>query len=162
VAQSHPATIASLRVDELIGAIGSDEVSPGSGAASAVCLALAVACATKAAAISLKHSPDDEALRTAEGQFKALCDQALQAGDRDSAAFERFVQEKTPNAAEHLIRTDEQLGALARQLLVGLDTVKSRIHCVVAGDVMAARTLAQAALVIEQSNVAETRSSGER
>src|SRR6185312_5527462 len=89
-----PLPLGDLSVRALIAAISSERPSPGAGAAGAIVLALAAACAGKAATIALKHRPEDAELQRAVESFAQIALRALLAGDADAAAFERFLHDK--------------------------------------------------------------------
>ena len=147
--------VCDLRVAELLARIGSSTVSPGAGAAGAVALALAAACASKAASISLRHRPDDPELQAAFHTFQRIARTALAAADRDSEAFEAFIHEKKPDAADRLIAEEQVFGHLIATLTAAIDVVAPRIQPNMRGDVAAARALAVAAHRIQQRNEGE-------
>jgi hypothetical protein len=149
-------SIAELRVKDLIAAIGSDHISPGAGSAGAAALALATACACKATAITLKHRPDDVELPRVLQRLHAISRRALAAADKDSAAFAAFMREKGSATTSRLIVTERRLGELIAELIAVVTIIEPRILKSVAGDLVAARALAHAALTIEARNEAET------
>ena len=85
--------LAHHTVESLLAATRDVHPSPGSGTAGAVALALAASCAAKAANISLKHNPHDEALHAAARTFESIATDALTAGDEDAAAFEQYISD---------------------------------------------------------------------
>lgn len=146
-------------MQELIREISSDRPAPGAGAAGAIVLALAAACARKAASIALKHRPDDADLQRAVDSFAQIATRALSAADADAAAFERFLHDKQQNQAWQLILTDETLVQLSNELIAAANAFESRTEWTLAGDFAAARLLAQASRMIHERNIAEAKAS---
>jgi hypothetical protein len=152
-----PLPLGELPVAELIAAISSERPAPGAGAAGAIVLALAAACAGKAASIALKHRPEDLDLQRAVDSFAQIARRALSAADADAAAFERFLHEKRPNQAWQLILTDETLVELSNELIAAANAFEARIEWSLAGDFAAARLLAQASRMVHERNIAEAK-----
>jgi formiminotetrahydrofolate cyclodeaminase len=151
----NPSSIGQMRVEELIDAIGGNRVSPGSGAAGAVTLALAAACAAKAAAISLKHQPHQDGLQHAQDTLEWIARFALAGADRDAEAFTAFIKEHTSGAIAQLIREGDKIAHLIKVLANVLDKVAPQIDANMSGDIVAARALMEAARKIQLSNLAE-------
>jgi formiminotetrahydrofolate cyclodeaminase len=149
-------SLADLSVSELTERIGSNSVTPGAGAAAAVTVALAAACACKAVSISLKHS-DDAQLRRALGRFQKLSRCALRGADEDAFAFAAWVRDKDAHATHELIDSEESMAHLINALLVTLSEVEPLVRPNMAGDLIAATSLARAAKTIYASNKAETK-----
>ena len=149
------APVSHLRLDELLAHIGSDAVTPGAGAAGAVALALAAACAGKAVSITLKHHPDDPALRLALASFQGIARAALTDGDRDSAAFAAFIHQRNSAAIDRLVCEGERFSSLVSALMSAIEQIQARIQPNMAGDIVAARALAAAAQRIQERNKAE-------
>jgi hypothetical protein len=147
-----PIPLSNLEVQALLAAIGSSAVAPGAGAAGAVVLGLAAACASKAVSVSLKHRPDDPELQSALETFHTVALSALAEADRDSRAFEAFIHDKLPASVERLVCEGEQFGRLITAFTTALEEVESRIQSNMAGDVIAAKALAAAAQRIRQRN----------
>ena len=147
--------IAELALHDVISAIGSDRVSPGAGAAGAVALGLAAACAHKAAVVSLKHRPDDAVLAAAVERLAAIARRALLGADRDSNAFRGFIRAPGPQAAARLIAVGATLAHLIDSLHSVIDDIEPRVIATLAGDVLAARALAGAARTIQEKNSAD-------
>src|SRR6202042_932534 len=97
-----PDGIAQMRVEDLIGAIGGRQIAPGAGAAGAVTLALAAACATKATTISVKHQPQHAGLRRSQERLESAPGFALAGADRDAEAFTAFIKEHSLGAIAQL------------------------------------------------------------
>jgi hypothetical protein len=152
-----PATqrISEYTVESLLAATCDALPSPGSGSAGAVALALAASCAAKAANISLKHDPHDQALRTAARTFEALAFDALKAGDEDANAFERYISNNEAPDEAGLVQASAHLASLVERLEQTMRSVEARIDAVVAGDFVAARALSGAAKLIQVRNRAE-------
>lgn len=149
-------SIADWRVRDLMAAIGSGQVAPGAGSAGAVTLALAAACAGKAAVISLKHRPTEPALQGAPEACTEIARLALTDADRDSEAFAQFIRTHNAASAARLIDAGEALAALRSALLGVVERVERHVERSVAGDLVAARALAEAAGIIQAHNEAET------
>jgi formiminotetrahydrofolate cyclodeaminase len=144
-------------LSELLAALASDHISPGSGAAGAAAMAFAAACAGKALAISRKHRAADEVALAAETQLQEIVRKSLQRADVDSARFEDFLRHKNQQTARALLEADQQTQALAAELLVVLDRIEPGVHPVVAGDILAARALLEAAARIQDRICDENR-----
>jgi hypothetical protein len=153
---SDGSQIAQWRVADLVAHIGSEDVSPGAGAAGAVAVALAAACASKAVSVSLKHHTDDADLRQALESLATIGRYALSNADVDSAAFEEYLHAKDSVTAGRLIRAGRKLGHLIAALNSIVTDIEPGILQSVAGDLAAARALADAARIIETRNEAET------
>jgi len=154
-AMNAPISIATLRVEDLIAHISSSDVSPGAGSAGAVVLALAAACASKAVSVSLKHRPDELELQSALASFAQIAHLALNDADRDSVAFEKFVQERNSATVERLVCEGENLSRLIAALATAIDEIEARIRPNMTGDLVAARALVGAARCIQERNEAE-------
>src|SRR5687768_14637314 len=87
------------RLIDVVNAIASAQISPGAGAAGAVTLALAAACAGKAVAISLKHRESDVTLLRARQVLDDIAHIALAGADEDASRFEALVRGNDPSAA---------------------------------------------------------------
>lgn len=145
-----------VRVQELLARIGSNAVSPGAGAAGAIAAALAAACASKAASVSLKHRPNDPGLHAALNTFQGIIQAALIDAQRDAEAFEAVIHERDAAAIERLICEERTLERLISTLTAAIDAIAPAIQGNMAGDVVAARALATAALKIQRRNARET------
>jgi formiminotetrahydrofolate cyclodeaminase len=150
-----PIPVSNLEVQALLGAIASNAVAPGAGAAGAVVLGLAAACASKAVSVTLKHRPEDPELQSALEAFRTVALSALVEADRDSRAFEAFIHEKLPSSVERLVCEGERFGQLIAAFTTAIEEVESRIQSNMAGDVIAAKALAAAAQRIRQRNESE-------
>jgi formiminotetrahydrofolate cyclodeaminase len=146
--------IGALPVATLVAKLGSDAITPGSGAAGALALALAAACAGKAIAITAKHRSLPEALAGAARSIEHLRDAALHGADADADQFVNYLRHRNFEAAEELRQTDRTLFDLCESLSALLDRIAGDIHPVVAGDITAARALLAAASAIHQRNEA--------
>jgi formiminotetrahydrofolate cyclodeaminase len=140
---------ADRTLNEVLTALASDSVSPGSGAAAAATLAFAAACAAKALAISRKHRAADESTNAAEHRLGELIGAALGRADVDAALFEKFIHDKSAQTAAELVRADAASQGLARELDALLRQIDATIHPVVVGDIAAARALLSAASLIQ-------------
>jgi formiminotetrahydrofolate cyclodeaminase len=140
---------ASQPLGTLLAALASDHISPGSGTAAAAAMAFAAACAAKALAISRKHRSADGPALAAQTRLNEIVGRCLQRADVDSACFEAFIHHKTQRTAQLLIVADQDTQALAAQLMNLLDEIEPAVHPVVAGDILAARVLLNAATRIQ-------------
>jgi hypothetical protein len=134
---------------ELLAALSGGHISPGSGTAAAAAMAFAAACAAKALAVSRKHRAADEVALAAETQLRQIITRSLERADVDSARFEAFLHHKNQQTARALILADEETQALATELDLVLDRIEPGVHPVVAGDILAARALLDAAARIQ-------------
>ena len=148
--------IGSMPVDVLVAKLGSDAMTPGSGAAGALALALAAACASKAIAITAKHRPLPDALLDAARTLEQLQEAALRGADEDAERFKEYLHHRSLATAEELRRTDHCLLLLCRSLKEVIDRISADVHEVVAGDISAARALTEAAAAIHLRNAATT------
>jgi formiminotetrahydrofolate cyclodeaminase len=139
---------------DLLAALASDHISPGSGTAAAAAMAFAAACAAKALAISRKHRAADENALAAQTRLTDIIGRSLQRADTDSTCFEEFIRHKNQQTAGALISADQATQALARELADVLDEIEPSVHPVVSGDILAARALLDAATRI-QSRICE-------
>ena len=144
-------------LEDFLRDLSSDSGRAGSGAAGAIALALGAACAAKAAAISLKHDPDNEQLRRARGQLLAHIDAAIEGSDDDSERFARFLRRRSRLAAESVISADQKLLERVDELTAILESIDPQIRQNVAGDIVAARALCVAARAIQIENITEMR-----
>jgi hypothetical protein len=147
--------VADLPIHELLAQISSNAITPGSGVAGALALALAAACAYKAASITLKHAPETLELRSALVTLRVIASTALADGDRDSDAFEAVVHQKSSPAIDRLVCEEEQFADLVTTLVEVVDRIESQIQPNMAGDIFAARALATAAQQIQERNEGE-------
>jgi formiminotetrahydrofolate cyclodeaminase len=148
---------ADSRIDEFLAALGSGKVSPGSGAAGGVALALGAACAAKAVAITLHHHPGDAVLIEKRAKLLALANDALRDADRESRNFADLIHDQDAAAARRVVAVDEELIDLAAATLSIVEELQSLVKPSVAGDLVAARALVEAARRIQSSNLSEIR-----
>jgi hypothetical protein len=144
-------------LSELLAALASDHISPGSGTAGAIAMAFAAACAGKALAISRKHRAADEVALAAQTQLQEIVRKSLERAGVDSARFADFLHHKNQQTARALIEADRETQALAAELLVLLDRIEPGVHPVVSGDILAARALLEAAARIQDRICEENR-----
>ena len=142
---------------DLLANLASDHISPGSGTAAAAAMGFAAACAAKALAISRKHRAADEVALAAETQLHEIIRKSLQRADVDSACFEDFMRHKNHRTATALLEADQETQALGAELSVVLDQIEAGVHPVVAGDILAARALLEAAARIQARICEENR-----
>jgi hypothetical protein len=148
-------SIAQMRVAELIATIGDRTLSAGAGAAGAVTLGLAAACAAKAAVISHKHQPANDILSRSQDAFERIGRFALAGADRDAEAFATFVKANTLGAVAEVLREGDKISRLIDILSDAVDRVAPHIAASMLGDIVAARALMEAARKIQLANSAE-------
>ena len=147
--------IGAMPVETLVAKLGSDAITPGSGAAGALALALAAACAGKALAITAKHRPLSDTLVEAARSIAQLQEAALRGADDDADHFKEFLRHRSAETANELRQTDRGLLALCASLNEIVDQICADIHPIVAGDITAARALVEAASAIHRGNTAQ-------
>jgi formiminotetrahydrofolate cyclodeaminase len=147
--------IAQMQVEHLIEAIGGRQISPGAGAAGAVTLALAAACATKAVTISMKHHPEHSGLRRSQETLEKVARFALAGADRDAEAFAAFIREHTLDAIVQLIREEDRIARLIEVVSLVVKQVEPHTEPNMAGDLLAANALLDAARRIQSTNSTE-------
>jgi hypothetical protein len=148
--------IGAMPIETLVARLGSDAMTPGSGAAGALALALAAACANKAIAITAKHRPLPDVLVDSARSIARIQEAALHGADEDAEHFRQFLQHRNANTAEELRLTDLTLFDMCQSLRDLIDRIAGDIHPAVAGDISAARALVAAAAAIHQRNSATT------
>ena len=158
---TDPTDLGERSVRELVQAVQSEHVSPGSGAATATVLALAAACAGKAVSVTLKHHPDQATLLRSRTELAALAEHALAGASLDAEQFAAFVRSRTPDSACRLVRAGESLRQSAAALAALLGQIEPLIDAVVVNDIRAARVLCEAFLAIETALVAENRNAAQ-
>ncbi|MEO6339514.1 MAG: cyclodeaminase/cyclohydrolase family protein [Caulobacteraceae bacterium] len=166
--------LADLAVATFLARVASTEPTPGAGPAGAFALAMGIACALKAVAITAKHhaTPDPDLDRSAE-RLAAIGEAARQGADMDAETFGELIASlRLPHAtaqagavrhaaihaaaaavvevAERLIRLSEE----AAELVAGF---KDGIDPVMAGDVNTALRLIEANRLIQTDNLIENR-----
>jgi formiminotetrahydrofolate cyclodeaminase len=142
-------------LEDFLRDLSSEDRLPGSGAAGAIALALAAACAAKAAAISLKSAPENEQLQQARAKLLAYVDAAIEGSDEDIERFARFLRLRSAAAARSVVAADLKLLGLIDELMQSLARLDDQVRRCVAGDLVAARALAQAARTIQIENIEE-------
>jgi formiminotetrahydrofolate cyclodeaminase len=147
--------IGAMPIETLVTRLGSDAITPGSGAAGALALALAAACASKALAITAKHRPLSDGLVAAARSIGQLQAAALQGADEDADHFREFLQHRSAETSDELRQVDCSLLTLCKSLNDLIDRICGDIHPVVAGDISAARALVAAASAIHQRNTTQ-------
>jgi hypothetical protein len=76
--------------------------------------------------------------------------------DADAEGFEAFMRSRNPNIAARLVRSGRHLIDLSTALALLIDDIQPLITPSLAGDLFAARALADAARQIEMRNITET------
>lgn len=144
-------------MDDFLNDLASDAPSPGAGAAACIGLALACACLEKACAITLKHGEDPE-LDAGRAALAALRADALSGVSADGEAFEALLAARGDAREAAQARLADEVGKmlrLAARIDELADALAPRIDPVMAGDVVAAKALAQAGAAIHRRNLDE-------
>ncbi|HEV2568979.1 cyclodeaminase/cyclohydrolase family protein [Sphingomonas sp.] len=147
-------SIADQSLKALASAIASRAPAPGSGVAAAAALALGIACARKAAAITLKHNPDRPGIDTNDARLAELQDTALRLAETDASCFPAAIRDDE-RAAARLIEGDKRLLACADEAEEIVARLAVQIDEVMRNDILAARALIEAAAAIVRANLAE-------
>ena len=166
----------SWPVRHLVDAIGSTDHAPGGGAAGAVAIALAAACARKAILITLKRRPGDAELEAKGVRLGLIADAALESAAGDAVAFAALIaayqqphdSEPAAAARKAAIRaraaSTAQVGvdlkALAIETRSILNAIEGVISPVMANDISAAVALVAAGEQIQDDNIRENGKAG--
>lgn len=148
--------IAERSLADLLSAIASRERSPGAGASAGVALALGIACARKAAVISLGHEGEHPHLDGVDARLAEIGEAALRFADRDAELFQATLSH-APGAAEALEQHGGAFVALITTAREAVDRAAVAIDANVRGDILAAQVLIAAAGTITRANLAENR-----
>ena len=164
--------IRELSLAEFCEKVASTEPSPGGGAVGAAALALGVACARKALAITLRKKPDPD-LTKADLRLAEIAREALEGGDKDSRRFaELMAAFRLPHdddaaardrnaeikaCAGELLHVGETLIALGQEVAETVERLKPRLAPALANDVAACLSLVEANRSIQADNVAENK-----
>lgn len=144
-------------MDNFIEALASDAPSPGAGAAGGMALALAAACLQKACAISLKHEENAE-ITAGRDELSRLRGQALAGARADGEAFEALLAAKGEAREAAQARLTREVAAML-EIAARIEALAAQLAPLVApimaGDVAAARVLAQAGAAIHRRNLSE-------
>lgn len=140
----------------MLDAIGSAKPSSGAGIAAGVALALGIACAQKAVAITLKHD-DDATLTAAAERLCTLRERALEQARLDAALFESYLRNKAPHDVARLVTTAEEFQQLVKEVLRELGGLDGKCKASVVGDLTAAEALCEAATTIEAHILRDSR-----
>lgn len=114
-------------VADLLAGIAADQPAPGAGSGGAVVLAIGLACARKAIAITLRHHPDKAALAEAAAHLAGLTDQAVAGADADVTAFTAHIAARKAGDAAAEQQAEADLTAIARNLVALADEARERI-----------------------------------
>lgn len=147
-------SIADQTLKALASAIASRAPAPGSGVAAAAALALGIACARKAAAITLKHHPDRPGIDTNDARLAELQDTALRLAETDASCFPAAIRDDE-HATARLIEGDKRLLACADEAEEIVARLAVQIDEAMRNDILAARALIEAAAAIVRANLAE-------
>ena len=149
---SEPLAHCSLK--DFLDALASDAMIPGAGAAGGIALALAAACAGKAAAISRRHA-EESLLEELEEQLNVLRTKAISLAEADALLFKEHLRQVDNTAGENLRRTDQLIVAGCQELDALLDANRDQIVDTMEGDWQAAKALCLAAKLIQEMNLRE-------
>src|SRR5665213_3521442 len=116
---------------------------------------IAAAAACKAVAIGIGHQPVQLVLGRPQTAVGSLARFALAGADRDAESFTAFIKEHSLAAVVQLIREGDRIGHLIDILLDVVDKAEPHIEANMAGDLIAARALADAARKIQSTNSTE-------
>ena len=163
--------LADLEITDFLGRVASTAPTPGAGPVGAFTLAMGVACARKAIAITQKHIGPDPTFAAADVQLESVLHAACEGADRDADRFsdliaamrlphtneaERDTRQATIRAAAAAVVAVAErligLGDTAREVILSL---KDRVDPVMAGDVNTALRLIEANRAIQSDNLAE-------
>jgi hypothetical protein len=147
-------SIANRPLADLVQAIASREPAPGAGVAAAAALALGIACARKAAAITLKHDPDRPGLDRHDGRLADLAERALRLGDRDASCFPAMLREDE-DAADKLVEGGEKLLDIVEEARDLVARMAAEADPAMRNDILAARALIDAAARIVRASLVE-------
>jgi hypothetical protein len=146
-------SIADQPLGRLASAIASRAPSPGAGVAAAAALALGIACARKAAAITLKHSPDRPGIDTNDARLAELQETALRLADTDASCFPAAIRHE-PTATERLVEGNEDLLACSDEAERVVARLSVQVDPGMRNDILAATALIAAAATIVRANLA--------
>lgn len=166
--------LADLAVSSFLARVASTDPTPGAGPVGAFTLAMGIACALKAAAITARHHADPDAdLALAVERLAAISEAARQGADSDAAMFGDLIASfrlphATPQlretrdaairaAAAAVVEVAERLIRLSEEAAVLVAGFKDRIDPVMAGDVNTALRLIEANRLIQTDNLVENR-----
>ncbi|RAK50783.1 cyclodeaminase/cyclohydrolase family protein [Phenylobacterium deserti] len=153
MSDAPPPPLAERTLDSFTRRLGSTAITPGSGSAAAVTLALAAGCLRKAAVITLKRRDDPDLQRLAD-EAAALAAAALAGAEEEAESF-RALLAAASHAVEEVLEVADGLTMCAAALLDLAERLEGRVEAVVAGDLLAARALTGAAQQILAANKAE-------
>ncbi len=143
--------ISESTVRGLVEATASDQPAPGCGAAGAVTLSLAAACAAKAFAISARHKSGAD-LPGAANAARTLASSALEHAQQDSDGFRRWLHGED-QALPELRSAGSGLLKEAQALIRLIDAHAAVVIPDLQADLMAARRLLEAAAAIQADNL---------
>jgi formiminotetrahydrofolate cyclodeaminase len=131
--------IEAATVQELAGAVASDEPTPGGGAVAAVVAALAAALAAMAGRYSVQHATDPEPFRQIVERADAIRLRATVLADDDAIAYRRYVEaSQLPRDPNPLLRARAVRAALGAAASVPLELARLAAEIATAGEELAA------------------------
>lgn len=148
--------LTSLALCDLMKLLCSESAEAGSGTAGSIAVALAAGCAAKAAAISAKRSESGQELQQLSETLCVMAEEALAGADQESRRFVETLHAKNARSERKLLDTERTLISLAERLMQLLEEVEPRVDHELQGDMLAARALRSAGMIILASNRNET------
>lgn len=161
--------LAALPIETFVERVASAAPAPGAGPVGAFTLAMGIACARKAIAITLRHQPDAAPLKGADAQLLRVSLTACEGADRDALLF-RDLLHALQIPKDQMGRAGAVRGAAAAVALVAerliqageeahgiVVSLRDRIHHAMVADIAAAIRLIEANRLIQTDNLAEAR-----
>ncbi len=161
--------VGSETIGGFLAAIATTGPAPGAGSTAAVTLALGIACARKAMAMTLHHHPDTPRLGAVETHFAGLNETALAGAEADMRCFTTYIEAcKLPHddpdrpaaeraALEDLVAVGENMIAQGEEAQRMIGEIRASIIPMMANDIAAALSLIAAARAIHLSCTDESR-----
>jgi methenyltetrahydrofolate cyclohydrolase len=132
-------SIAAATVQDLAGAVASDEPTPGGGAVAAVVAALAAALAGMAGRYSVQHATEPGSFRQIVERADAIRSRATVLADEDAIAYRRYVKaSQLPRDPNPQLRARAVRAALDAAASVPLELARLAAEIATAGEQLAA------------------------
>jgi formiminotetrahydrofolate cyclodeaminase len=163
------ARVGAETIGDFIASIASTGPAPGAGSAAAVGLALGIACARKAMAMTLQHHPETPRLGEIEAHFGGLSETALAGAEADMKCFTAYIEAcRLPHddparpaaeraALENLVAVSENIVAQGKEASRMIGEIRASIIPTMANDIAAALSLIEAARAIHVSCTNESK-----
>ena len=130
-------SLARLRADQLLAAIGERTPAPASGAATALTAALAAALAE----LSARYAGNEDDAERAH----TLATELVRLGDADAAAYRAFMADRTEETRAEIVRVPEEIARLADEAVALALRAADPLSTSVVGDARASAELGRAA-----------------